>query len=174
LRPATLYGAAKHATHAVARAYAREVGGDVAWGRVFFLYGPGENRQRLVPSVALALLAGREALTTDGSQIRDFMHVDDVARAFVALMDSGVAGAVNLASGEGVAVRDVITAIGEIVGRPDLVRLGALPRPAEEPRSLVADVGRLQQEVRFRPRITLAEGIAETVTWWRDWMRCSP
>jgi nucleoside-diphosphate-sugar epimerase len=160
LRPATLYGAAKRGLHEVAAAFADQAGFALAWGRVFFLYGADEAPKRLFASVAGALLAGEPARTTEGTQVRDFLHVDDVGAAFAALMDTGVTGAVNLGSGEGVAVRDAVTEIARAAGRPDLLELGALPpRPGEPPR-LVADARRLREEVGFAPRIGLREGIA--------------
>ena len=100
LRPATLYGAAKHALHTVAAPYAEQAGFELAWGRIFFVYGPGEPEGRLVPSVGRALLAGRRVPTTRGDQVRDFMHVEDVAAAFAALADADATGAVNVASGD--------------------------------------------------------------------------
>jgi len=105
---------------------------------------------------------------TAGTQVRDFMHVDDVARAFVALLDSDVEGAVNIASGEPVELREVMGLIGATAGHPELVRLGALsPRPGD-PTTLVADVRRLRDEVGFTPRLELAEGVRQTVEWWRS------
>ena len=166
-RPATLYGAAKRATLLAASAYAETVELSLAWGRVFLLYGPGEDERRLVPVVARALLAGEEAPTGDGTRIRDFMHVEDVARGFVALLGSAVEGPVNVASGEGVPLGRVLDLIAEAAGRPDLLRPGALPSRAGEPERLVADVDRLRTEVGFSPSIGLKQGIAETVAWWR-------
>ena len=163
LRPATLYGMCKHATRLVAGAYAREAGLSLASGRVFLLYGPGEDERRLVPQVARALLAGEPATTSDGAQIRDFMHVDDVAAGFVALLQSAVEGPVNIASGEAVSIADVLALVAAATGRPELLRLGALARRAGEPERLVADVRRLHDEVGFQPSIALGQGIAETV-----------
>jgi nucleoside-diphosphate-sugar epimerase len=162
-RPATLYGACKHATHVAAEAYARETGLGLAWGRVFLLYGPDEDTRRLVPQVARLLLAGEQAPTSDGKQIRDFMHVDDVAAGFVALLDSAVEGPVNIASGEGVSIAEVLALIARATGRSELLRRGALPRRGGEPDVLVADVRRLRDEVRFQPAIALEQGIAATV-----------
>ncbi|MGH2741326.1 MAG: NAD-dependent epimerase/dehydratase family protein, partial [Thermoleophilaceae bacterium] len=108
LRPATLYGAAKHALHVVAEQYAGQVGLELAWGRIFFLYGPGEPDGRLVPSVGRALISGTPVPTTSGEQIRDFMHVQDVADAFAALVESDATGPVNVASGEPVTLRRVV------------------------------------------------------------------
>lgn len=162
--PVTLYGVCKDATRRVVE----HVVPELAWGRVFFLYGPGEAPGRLVAAVARALVAGERARTGDGTQIRDFMHVADVAAAFAALLDSSVAGAVNVASGEGRPLRDVIEAIGVAAGCPELLDIGALPPRPDEPRELVADVRRLRDEVGWAPLIGLQEGLARTVEWWRD------
>jgi nucleoside-diphosphate-sugar epimerase len=165
LRPATLYGAAKHGLHTVA---AQMDGFELAWGRVFFLYGPDEAPGRLFASVARALLAGEPAKTTEGTQIRDFMHADDVAAAFAALADADVTGAVNIGSGAGVALRDVVRLVGEAAGRPELIEFGALPQREGEPPYLVADVGRLRDEAGFTPRVSLRAGIEATVETLRD------
>ena len=152
LRPATLYGVSKNATRAVAEALAEELGFEFAWGRIFFLYGPGEAKTRLVPSVVRALLEDVPAPVSDGSQIRDFLHVDDVGQAFVALLDSQVRGAVNIGSGAGIGVRAIIELIGVATGRSELIRFGSIAKRPEEPALLVADVHRLRDEVGFRPR----------------------
>jgi nucleoside-diphosphate-sugar epimerase len=169
LRPATLYGAAKHALHVVAAAYAEQAGFELAWGRIFFVYGPGEPDGRLVPSVGRALIAGEPVPTTRGDQVRDFMHVDDVAAAFVALADGAATGPFNVASGRPVAVRDVVDTLAELAGRPDLPQPGALPERADDPPVLVADVTRLRDELGFVPRIGLRDGLASTL----DWLRTS-
>lgn len=165
LAPTTLYGACKHATRTALEAFARQEGMSHAWGRLFFPYGPGEPGARLVPSVARALLAGEPALCTHGRQVRDFIHVEDAAAAFVALLDSGVEGAVNVASGRPVTLAEVVGKVAASAGRPDLVRLGARPAPAGEPHALYADARRLREEVGWSPRRGLDEGIAETVEW---------
>ena len=171
LAPATLYGISKHATRLLAAAYAREVGFELAWGRVFFLYGPGEAPERLVPSIARALLAGEEAQTTSGTQVRDFMHVSDVGAAFAALLDSPVQGPVNIATGQGVAVRDLVELVGRHVGHPELLRIGALPQRDGEPPELVADVAILREQVGFTPAYSLDRGLADAVEWWRRTLR---
>jgi len=167
LEPATLYGTAKNATRALLEAAAGELGMELAWGRVFFLYGPDEAPGRLVAAVARALVAGERARTGDGTQVRDFMHVADVAGAFAALLDSPVAGAVNIGSGEARPLRDVIEAIGAATGRGDLLDIGALAPRAGDPAQLVADIARLRDEVGFVSAIGLREGIEQTVAWWR-------
>jgi nucleoside-diphosphate-sugar epimerase len=167
LRPTTLYGVSKDATRRVATAFAELAGIELAWGRIFFLYGPGEPSPRLLPTVTRALLAGEPAKVTAGTQVRDFMHVDDVARAFVAVLDSELEGAVNIATGAGVELRELVSLAGAATGRPELIEFGAIPQRLGEPEALIADVRRLRDTVGFRPRHGLADGVRETVEWWR-------
>lgn len=166
-RPATLYGAAKHALHGVAAAYADQAGLSLAWGRVFFVFGPHEHPARLAGSVASALVAGREAPCSRGEQVRDFLYAPELARAFVALLLSPVTGPVNMASGRPARVRDLVDAIARASGRADLVRFGARDAGGE-PSRLTAEVTRLRDEVGWAPSLTLEEAARLTVDWWRE------
>jgi nucleoside-diphosphate-sugar epimerase len=167
LAPATLYGASKHAVRTVAEPYAEGVGLSLAWGRIFFVFGPFEHPARLVSSVARALVGGEEALTSAGEQVRDFLSSVDLGDALAELLASDVRGAVNVASGEPLRIRDLVEAIASAAGRPDLLRIGARPTSAEEPRVLTADVTRLRDEVGWAPARPLDVRIEETVAWWR-------
>jgi nucleoside-diphosphate-sugar epimerase len=170
----TLYGTCKWAANVVAERYAASVDVELAYGRVFFLYGPDEQPGRLVAQVARSLLAGERVATSDGHQIRDFLHVEDVAGAFAAILQSDVLGAVNIASGEPLTVREVIESIAVLVGRQELVDWGAHPRPKGDPEVLLADVTRLRQEVGFAGRVSLADGLAAAVAWWRAQPQAQP
>ena len=166
-RPATLYGTSKHALAQIAERYAQEAGMSLGWGRVFFVFGPHEDPARLGGSVARALVRGEPARCSHGEQLRDFIYSEDLADAFSALLVSEVTGAVNLASGRPLRIRDLVQALGEAAGRPDLVQLGALPASGAEPAELVADVTRLTTEVGWQPSATLPQRAADTIAWWR-------
>jgi nucleoside-diphosphate-sugar epimerase len=168
LRPATLYGAAKHGLHVVACAFCRQADIELAWGRVFFLYGPFEAPGRLVPSLVLPLLRGEPAPMTEGTQRRDFLHSADAGAAFAALADSRVTGAVNVASGEGLELRELAREIARRAGGEELLRIGARPMPEGDPPALLADVRRLREEVGWCPRVELAEGLDGVIAWWRE------
>jgi len=135
--------------------------------RLFFVYGPGEHPRRLVASVARALLRGEPALCTEGFQRRDYLYVDDVAAAFVGLLESDRGGPFNVGSGEAIAVKDLIAAVGEATGRPELIRLGALDAKGEAP-LVIADTARIRDEIGWSPAVSLEEGIPKTVEWWRN------
>jgi nucleoside-diphosphate-sugar epimerase len=170
LRPATLYGVCKNALRTVLEGFANREGLSAAWGRIFFLYGPHEHPQRLTPSVIRALLASEPARCSSGVQRRDFLHVEDAADAFAALLDSDLCGPVNIASGTAIPIAALVRRLADLIGRPDLVRLGELPTAAGEPPLLVADVGRLRDELCWSPRFDLDAGLARTIDWWQAWL----
>jgi nucleoside-diphosphate-sugar epimerase len=165
-RPATLYGRAKQATSDVLEAWAETTGLSLATALIFFPYGPFEQPERLVPSVARSLLAGEPAAVSAGTQVRDFLHVTDCGAALAALVGGTVTGPVNVGSGHGSPVADVARTIARIVGREDLLRIGALPTRDEAPR-VVADTVRLRDEVGVVPRYELEDGLRDAVDWWR-------
>jgi nucleoside-diphosphate-sugar epimerase len=147
--------------------FGRAQGLSTAWGRIFFQFGPHEHPQRLVASVIVNLLLGRDALCTHGRQLRSFLHVADVGCAFAALLNSEVAGPVNIGSGERIELAELLEAAARQIGRPELLKLGARSAPPGEPAVLLPDIGRLRDEVGFKPRWTLDAGLADAIDWWR-------
>ena len=115
-----------------------------------------------------SLLKGEPARCSSGEQIRDFMHVQDVVDAFVALLDSDVTGPVNIGSGAPVSIREIILKIAALQNKPDLIQLGALPTRPDDPPLIVADVRRLHDEVKWRPAFTLQSGLESTIEWWKN------
>ena len=158
LAPQSRYAAAKDALR---RQLVDVRGLSVAWARLFFLYGPGQNDQRLVPSVIDALTRGERPRLTAGSQRRDYLYVDDAAQALTELLTTELTGPVNVASGRAPAVRDLVLAIADALGRTELVEFGALEAP-EEAAVVEGDVRRLRAAINFAPR-DLETGAADTV-----------
>jgi len=138
-----------------------------AWGRIFFLYGPHEHSDRLVPSVILSVLKGKPAPCSHGNQVRDFLYVEDVASAFVTLLESSVQGPVNIGSGHPVSLKEVVNRIGEMVGAPDLIRIGEKAAPQGDPSLLTADTRRLREDVKWIARYGLEAGLDQTIQWWK-------
>lgn len=137
-----------------------------AWARLFFLYGPHEDPRRLVSSVARALASGEPAACSRGLAVRDFMDVRDAGAALAAVTLAGATGDINIGSGHGACIAEIASTLGDLAGRPDLVRLGALADRADEPPRIVADVLRLTGEVGFRPRIDLRSGLRDALAFW--------
>ena len=167
--PSTYYGSCKHQLQTIGEKYADERGFNFAWGRIFYPYGPFEYPARLVPSVIQALLKGEPAQCTHGNQIRDFLHVTDVADAFVTLLDSEVTGIVNIGSGKPISIKELVMQIAQFLGKEEDIQLGTFPARKDEPPFIVADTTRLRKEVRWCQKYSLEEGIMDTISWWKNY-----
>lgn len=164
LLPETLYGRSKARLHARLAETVISHG----WGRMFFLYGQFEARGRLIASIINSLLKNEIPECSHGNQIRDFLYVKDAAEAFSALLDSDVQGAVNIASGEGKKIKDVVMTVAEIMGKPENICFALETQGDDEPKSIVADTQRLNVELGWKPRYKLEEGIVETIESFRS------
>ncbi len=168
IAPQSRYGRAKAELHDMAAARAGALGVSLTWARIFYLFGPHEAAARLVPSVIDSLLRGEAARTGSGLVRRDFALIDDVGHGIAALAHKGASGAYNVASGEAIRLRDLVTRIGDIIGRPELIRIGALPdRPGEAP-LIAADVTRIARDTGWQASTPLDEALRQTIAWRRE------
>ncbi len=167
LEPSTLYGVCKNSLQLIQTKFSNQIGLSSAWGRVFFLYGPNEHPDRLVAYVIRSLIGGERAKISGGTQIRDFLFVQDVANAFVSLLESNVTGPVNIGSGNPQSLKDLILNVAEILNMDDMIVFGSLKTPDSEPALLMADVTRLNKDVRWSPVYDLKLGLTKTIDWWQ-------
>lgn len=165
--PFSLYGVCKSSLFDMLASFCKQENLSFAWGRVFFLYGPHENENRVVPYVIRSLLKGKEALCSDGISKKDYLYVEDMAAAFVHLLNIHETGAYNIGSGQAVPLRDILLKTAALIGRPDLLRLGARPSRSYEPPCMAADITRLQK-TGFSPAYDLDAGLNKTVEWWKE------
>ena len=133
--------------------------------------------EHLIPLAIDAALGRRPALmihgddyeTPDGTCIRDYIHVRDLAVAHVlalAALEGGASfKAYNLGTETGQSVRQVVSAVERVSGRPLLATVG--PRRAGDPPRLVASAARAREELGFRPAHSDLEGIVEDALRWR-------
>jgi UDP-glucose 4-epimerase len=133
--------------------------------RYFNAGGEDEDHRvetHLIPNVVRAALSG-EPVTVygDGSNIRDFVHVDDLARAHVLALE--VPGTFNLGSGSGSTVLEVIDVARRVTGK----RIDIIFKPARpgDPKALVADITRARHSLGWSPTRTLEDMIASTFEW---------
>lgn len=165
-KPSTLYAATKVSAETSVRQIGNLTGMQIAWARLFYQYGPFENTRRLVPAVITALLRNEEVKTTLGEQVRDFMHVEDVASALYAIATGDLCGIVNVGSGSPVTVKDIALTIGNILDRTNLIKFGALPYSPTDPMFVCANNSLLKQGTEWAPKYNLEQGIRETISWW--------
>lgn len=168
LNPSTLYGAAKAHLGQLLTTAAADAKVSVAWGRIFFPFGPGEHVGRLLPQVIRGLLRNEDIPLTKGLQVRDFVFSEDVAQIFAALVDGSQEGAVNVASGEGRSIRGLLELVVRHLGEADHLRFGARPDGNDASPRMLADVTVLKDVAAGLPLIGVEEGIVRTIAWWKN------
>ncbi|QEP42739.1 NAD(P)-dependent oxidoreductase [Ectothiorhodospiraceae bacterium BW-2] len=86
----------------------------LAWGLVFFPYGKGEPETRLIPSLFSVFRNEKKPFGVNANSYRDFLHVSDVAHAFLILAKKNTAGIINISSGEPLIIREVVELIADM------------------------------------------------------------
>jgi nucleoside-diphosphate-sugar epimerase len=165
-KPSALYGRCKSDVASNLGSWSEKDGLDYAWGRVFYPYGPHQHPLRLVAYAVRSLLCGETAFCSGGTQTLDFIHVKDVAAAFVSLLESKIQGAVNIGSGRPVVVQALLQEIGRQTGKAGLIQLGARDSSAQTDR-LWANIQKLTTHSNWKPQFDLVGGIRDTIQWWR-------
>ncbi|MFM6322818.1 MAG: NAD-dependent epimerase/dehydratase family protein [Microcystis panniformis] len=167
-KPITLYAATKVALSTILQQFAQITEMGVAWIRLFYQYGPMEDERRLVPGIISSLLRDEVVKTTKGEQIRDFLHIEDVASAIWAVAKSNVSGVVNVGSGQPVTVGQIALELGNLLGKPDLIHLGALPYRPNDPMFICANNELLRKKTDWTQKYNLTTGLNNTIEWYKD------
>ncbi|MCL5103757.1 MAG: NAD(P)-dependent oxidoreductase [Armatimonadetes bacterium] len=166
-KPESLYAACKVAAEGVVSRIGDVTGMRVAWPRLFYQYGPFEDPRRLVAFLITSLMRGEDANVSKGTQIRDFLHVEDVGAAIAAVALSDLTGPVNVGSGVPVTVRQIVWTIAEALGRPELVHFGARQDNPTDPPFVCANNRKLIEGTDWSPKYSLEEGLRQTIEWWK-------
>ncbi len=137
--------------------------------RLFLTYGSGQDGQRFLPQIISGCLQNRRFPVSEGGQLRDFCHVDDVVEGILrALNASDVCGrVVNLASGTPVTIRSMVEQICAIVGQgqPDF---GQIPYREGENMALWADTSLARELLDWVPHVPLGEGLVRTIEYYKS------
>ncbi len=168
--PRSPYSAAKFAAGAYARMFHALYQTPMAWLRIAMAYGPAQpDSTKVIPYVISSLLRGEAPDLSSGTRLVDWIYIDDVVEAFLAAAvapDLGVTP-LDVGSGELVTVRAVVEELARIIGSSVAPRFEArLDRPLEK--ACVADLAPTAAVLRWSPRVSLQEGLARTVEWYRE------
>jgi nucleoside-diphosphate-sugar epimerase len=125
LAPSSPYAACKAAAYFALSQTLPQTDVEFVWCRLFYLYGEGEDSQRLVSNLRQSLSEGRTADLTSGNQVRDFLDVREAGCHIAEIALSNQSGAVNVCSGRAVTVRELAESIADEYGRRDLLNFGA-------------------------------------------------
>jgi len=132
--------------------------------RPFAFSGPHDAPSRLFPLILSAAATGKPLALTDGTQIRDYCSVGDIALAVLQIIErepEALIETFNLGSGAGLPLRAVIETVCETLGLKADLRFGEHPSPAYEPDHLVANIAKVQAALGWTPRTSLARAVWE-------------
>jgi UDP-glucuronate 4-epimerase len=189
--PVSLYAATKKANELMAHTYAHLFGVASTGLRFFTVYGPWGRPDMALFRFTRGILAGEPIpVFNEGKMIRDFTFIDDIVEGVVRVLDqraepdpnwNGDAPdparsyapyrVFNIGNNRPVLLLDYIAALEEALGRK--ATLDLLPMQPGDVVSTRADVSELEAAVGFHPSITIAEGIARFVTWYKDYFQVS-
>ena len=161
-QPASLYAATKLSCFLAGSQLAAKNGTSFAWARIFYPYGPKENPKRLVPSAINSLKEGKSFPSSPGEQIRDYIHVEDVASAFSTLLEIRAQGIYNISSGFPVSIRQLLETIGKLMNQKNLIQPGAIPYRAWEPPFICGDNTRLKN-LGWTLKYSLRDGLEAAI-----------
>jgi nucleoside-diphosphate-sugar epimerase len=165
-RPTTLDGIAKLAASLYALGAARQRDRPITVVRPFSIFGPSDDSRRLVPRLIAAALDTAPIALSSPRITRDFLYVDDLVDLYLALVrhPARVQGEVfNAASGRHTTLGALVRAVESITGAPFDARWGTYPRADHDAGHGRADISKTFATVGWRPRRSLAGGLARTL-----------
>lgn len=167
LVPTCPYGTSKAAADLIAQSFASNYGMSIAITRCGNLYGPGDTHfRRLVPHVARSLVRGKHpVLRSDGSGIRDWLYVEDAARAYTILLENEHVGPVNVAGGEPTRTAAVVAMLRVATGTTNpMVQVASTGAAELVVQTLDCSLAR---SLGWVPQVSLSEGLKRAVEWYR-------
>ncbi|MBL8026569.1 MAG: NAD(P)-dependent oxidoreductase [Fibrobacteres bacterium] len=165
-KPGTIYGNSKLEFEREIIRFSNLNNYSYASGRLFMIYGPGENSQRLIPTIISSLLVDKNInINTDGALIRDYIFVSDAALAYKQLLFSDYNGIINIASGKGLSLFDIASKVKQILKSSCEVKFKESTTIANNPPSVIADINKLAKTIQFVPQIDIDAGLIKTISW---------
>jgi UDP-glucose 4-epimerase len=167
--PESMYGTVKLCAGLLARKLCEAYGIGFAWLRLLAAYGPHDDPHHLIPYVIGALLRREKPSLTAGSQLWDYVFVEDAAAAvYAASVHPGAEGIFTLGSGEARPLRQIVERIRDMIDPRLPLGFGEVPLGPNAIRHLQADTRRLRAATGWSPKVELEAGLRRTVDWYRS------
>lgn len=133
-------------------------------GRIFNVYGPNDTNPHLIPEIIRQLQEGKRTVRLGNiAPKRDYIHVNDVCEAIITLIKHGKSGIFNIGTGIEHSVKEVIKITSEVLGEEIQIVQDEKKVRKVDREHLVADISKIRNEVGWKPKIRLKEGIKELI-----------
>jgi dTDP-glucose 4,6-dehydratase len=170
--PSTPYAASKAAADLLLSTYRRQFGFPLLTVRATNVYGARQQLFKIIPRTAIYLKLGRKIELHGGGQaVKSYIHVRDVSRGELAILDKGRLGEVyHLSPDGGVAVKDVVRRLCERMGQDFAASVREVPERPGQDKAYVLDSAKARGELGWKPEVELDAGLAEVAEWVeRNW-----
>jgi len=167
LNPSTPYAASKAAADLLLETYRRQSGFPLLSVRATNVYGARQQLFKIIPRTAIYIKLGKRIpLHGGGVAVKSYIHVRDVSRGELAILQRGERGAIyHLSPDAGISVRDVVQAIAQRMGRTLADVVTAVDERPGQDAAYVIDSTRARTELGWSPQIELVAGIDEVIRW---------
>lgn len=168
LDPVSPYGASKRAAELIAHSIAGLSGMSLTALRLFTVYGPRQRPEMAIHRFVRLTLAGKPIpVYGDGAMARDYTYISDIVDGIVgALTPREPAATLNLGGAHPVLLTDLIARVSRACGREAIV--DRLPEQPGDVKATSADIARARAAIGFEPKVSLDEGLARFVAWYRE------
>lgn len=166
-KPQSPYGASKLAGEGYAEAFGGAYGLQVTTLRFSNVYGPYSRRKGSAIAHFFRQILSHKAITIygDGSQVRDFVFVEDVCDGILQAIDADMSGVFQLGSGQPTSIRSLLEKMGGIVGKDWPIKVEKAPRRQGEVLNTYCDISKAYRMLGYKPKVPLDAGLRRTWQW---------
>jgi len=157
IEPTTTYARWKDALRIALEEDSKKHGFQFAWTRVFYPYGVGEHPARLCTAIIQKLGRGETIELKTPNSTKDYIYIEDLASAFLTVLQKQFQGTINLGTGIGITVKEIAQTLGEMMRRPELIK-EVVPPQVDPLGYVVADVSKLRG-LGWKPEHDLRRGL---------------
>ncbi len=164
-KPTNAFTAAKNSLHWLGREIAKEKGMHFIWTRLFYVYGPRQREASLVPYIINCVRQGKNPEVKTPRTKNDFVYVEDVARAILAIAKNHTKdGVYNVGSGYSTSVQEIVDIVCDRFNFTD--KCSTLNKPADSVIDFWADISSIKRDTGWEPQIGIKEGIQKTIDYY--------
>ncbi len=162
------FTAAKNALHCLGREIAKENNMQFIWTRLFYVYGPGQRENSLIPYIVKCVKEGKKPNLKTPSARNDFIYVEDVAKAIVAILEKCDQSTVyNIGSGYSISIQDIINIVYNGLNFQHKLKNGMLKTENIYSDNFWADISKIKKEIGWEPKVNIVEGVKNTVSYYK-------
>jgi nucleoside-diphosphate-sugar epimerase len=176
LEPVSDYGVSKAATALYCRAQALRKNLPIVILRLFSPFGPWDDPARMMSYVITSLLRKERPIITSPTSVRDYIHIEDVMKAYKLVIQSSITpGEIyNIGMGKQTSVKEIVAYIREIIGTTVDPIWADAHTPLHESTTWTANINKAKHELLWLPTTSVYDGISDTVKWYEQQIRDDP